>query len=173
MQRKVNVVEDLDGNKIVVIHDIRFKGKRSVEWTDVEQYLKQYVGEAHIIDSTNDMVYIGVDLPEEYAHSNYTNTLKGANAKAKANAAQAVGELIQIAKNKSSAPDYNSKHGNKAKFGWYRYDTRIALPIYNSNNELERYNIYNLRMLVRHDKDGKSYLYDFLRTKKETSSPLQ
>ena len=25
MQRKVNVVEDLDGNKIVVIHDIRFK----------------------------------------------------------------------------------------------------------------------------------------------------
>ena len=41
------------------------------------------------------------------------------------------------------------------------------------NNELERYNIYNLRMLVRHDKDGKSYLYDFLRTKKETSSPLQ
>jgi len=30
MQRKVNVVEDLDGNKIVVIHDIRFKGKRSI-----------------------------------------------------------------------------------------------------------------------------------------------
>ena len=27
MQRKVNVVEDLDGNKIVVIHDIVFKGK--------------------------------------------------------------------------------------------------------------------------------------------------
>ena len=29
MQRKVTVVEDLDGNKIVVIHDILFKGKRS------------------------------------------------------------------------------------------------------------------------------------------------
>ena len=27
MQRKVNVVEDLGGNKIVVIHDIIFKGK--------------------------------------------------------------------------------------------------------------------------------------------------
>ena len=27
MQRKVNVVEDLDGNKIVFIHDIVFKGK--------------------------------------------------------------------------------------------------------------------------------------------------
>lgn len=37
MQRKVSVVEDLDGNKIVFIHDIQFKGKRSVEWTDVER----------------------------------------------------------------------------------------------------------------------------------------
>ena len=28
-------------------------------------------------------------------------------------------------------------------------------------------------MLVRHDADRKIYLYDFLRTKKEMSSPLQ
>ena len=27
MQRKVNVIEDLDGNKIVFIHDVIFKGK--------------------------------------------------------------------------------------------------------------------------------------------------
>ena len=65
------------------------------------------------------------------------------------------------------------KHKNKAKFGWYRYDTRIALPVYNDVGELERYNIFKLRMLVRHDADGKMYLYDFLRTKKETSSPLE
>ena len=58
MQRKVNVVEDLDGNKIVVIHDIRFKGRQAIEWKDVERYLKQYVGEAHIIESTKDMVFI-------------------------------------------------------------------------------------------------------------------
>lgn len=43
MQRKVNVVEDLDGNKIVFIHDIIFKGKRSIEWSEVEEYLKQFV----------------------------------------------------------------------------------------------------------------------------------
>ena len=59
-------MEDLDGNKIVVIHDIRFKGKQSIEWSDVEEYLKLYVGEAHIIAGTNDMVYIGADLPDEY-----------------------------------------------------------------------------------------------------------
>ena len=31
--------------------------------------------------------------------------------KAKVNAAQAVGELIQIAENKSTSLDYNAKHG--------------------------------------------------------------
>ena len=97
--------------------------------------------------------------------------LKGPSLKAKANAVQAVGELIQIAENKSISSDYNAKHGKKAKFGWYRYDTRLALPVYGDAGEIERYNIYKLRMLVRHDEDGKMYLYDFLRTKKETSSP--
>ena len=79
MERKVSVVSDLDGNKVVVIHDIQFKGRQAIEWPEVEKYLKQYVGEANIIESTSDMVYIGADLPEEYAHSNYTKTLKGAH----------------------------------------------------------------------------------------------
>ena len=95
------------------------------------------------------------------------------NLKAKANAAQAVGELIQIAANKSASENYKGKHGAQAKYGWYRYDTRLALPVYNDTGDLQRYNIYKLRMLVRHDEDGKLYLYDFLRTKKETSSPLE
>ena len=97
MKRKVNVIEDLDGNKIVFIHDIRFKGKRSVDWKDVEAYLKQYVGEIYTIEDTRDMVYIGPDLPDEYAHSKYTKILKGTNAKAKANATQGLPEIIEIA----------------------------------------------------------------------------
>lgn len=80
---------------------------------------------------------------------------------------------MQIAENKTASSDYNSKHGKKAAFGWYRYDTRLALPVYNEDGEIVRYNIFKLRMLVRHDEDGKMYLYDFLRTKKETSSPLR
>ena len=53
MQRKVAVVEDLEGNKIVVMHDIIFKGKRSVEWADVETYLKRFVGEEYNIEATD------------------------------------------------------------------------------------------------------------------------
>ena len=97
--------------------------------------------------------------------------IKGANAKA--NATQAIGELIQVAANRKKTEDYEEKHGNRAKFGWYRYDARFALPVYDENEKLERYNIFSVRLLVRHAQDGKRYLYDILRTKKETSKPLK
>ena len=54
---------------------------------------------------------------------------------------------------------------------WYRYDVRFGLPVYNQEGKLERYNIFSARMLVRCDADGKLYLYDIVRTKKETSTP--
>lgn len=150
MQRKVDVVEDLKGNKIVFIHDIRFKGRQAIEWNDVERYLKQYVGEAYIIENTNDMVYIGTDLPEEYAHSNYTNALKGANAKAKANAAQGIPEIIEIAVNKAHKENFKEKHNKDAKYGWYRYESRFALPVFDERGEVERYNVFRVLMVVRH-----------------------
>lgn len=99
MKRKVDVIEDLDGKRTVFIHDILFKGKRAVKWEEVEQYLCQYVGEFYQIEACNKMVYIGADLPDEFTHSNYTRILKGANAKAKANAAQGLPELLKIAAN--------------------------------------------------------------------------
>jgi len=46
-----------------VINDIIFKGKRSVEWCDVEKYLRRYVGDFYQIAETGDVVYIGTDLP--------------------------------------------------------------------------------------------------------------
>ena len=135
MQRKVNVVEDLNGNKIVFIHDVRFKGKRSIEWAEIEKYLKQFVGESNVIEDTKDMVYIGTEFPDEYAHSEYTTSLKGANAKAKANAAQGVPELIEIATGKKYRENTKTKHSKDAKFGWYRYTSRFALPVYKHKKE--------------------------------------
>ena len=91
--------------------------------------------------------------------------------KAKANISTAIGEMILIADNKSEYPDYANKHGAKAKYGWYRYDTRFGIPMYDETGDLVSYNIFSVRMLVRRDEDGKLYLYDFVRTKKETSKP--
>ena len=172
MNKHIEVITNQEGKRIVVISDVWFKGKTTKEWAEIEKYLKEYVGKYYEIVETSEKIYIGKDFPDEFVHGKDKTILKGPNAKAKANASRAVKELIQIATNKTFAQDYNSKHRKKAQYGWYRYDTRLALPVYNDSGEVQRYNIYKLRMLVRHDSDGKLYLYDFLRTKKETSSPL-
>lgn len=73
----------MDGNKIVVIHDIRFKGKRSIDWDDVEAYLKQYIEEFFEVIETGDVIFIGKDLPDEFAGSKDTSRLRGTLAKAR------------------------------------------------------------------------------------------
>lgn len=158
MRKNISVIKDENGKKIVVINDIRFKGKEKEEWGLIEEYLKEYVGNCVEIVESAEVVYIGSDFPDEFTHGKDKTILRGTNAKAKANASLVVEELIQIASNKAYAPDYSEKHGNKAKNGWYRYDTRLALPVYNNSCELERYNIFKLRMLVRRDSNGKAYL---------------
>lgn len=45
MERNISVIKNVNGNQIVIVNDIRFKGKRNINWDEVEQYLKQYVGE--------------------------------------------------------------------------------------------------------------------------------
>ncbi len=173
MSNNVSVIKDAVGNRVVLINDLRFRGKTKEEWDEIENYLKEYIGTYYEITETAEKFFIGKDFPDEFTHGKDKIVLKGPNLKAKANASVVIGELIQIADNKSVSVDYKNRHGDKAKYGWYRYDTRLALPVYNDDGIVQRYNIYKLRMLVRHDEDGKLYLYDFLRTKKETSSPLE
>ena len=94
--RNVNIITDADGKKLVLINDIRFKGKRQIDWDDVKQYLEGYVGDYYEIEESAERIYIGNELPEEYTESESRKSLMGANAKAKANAATAIPELIQI-----------------------------------------------------------------------------
>ena len=84
----------------------------------------------------------------------------------------AIDDLIEIATDKTEFPDYNNKHGNKAKYGWYRYTTRFGIPVYDENGELNKYNIFRARILVRRDEDGKLYLYDFVTIKKKRAGRL-
>ena len=81
--------------------------------------------------------------------------------------------MIEIASNGVFEENRKDKHGRDAKNGWYRYDTRFAIPKYNDYGELAGYNIFKGRMVIRHAQDNKLYLYDILRIKKETSKPLK
>ena len=172
-KRNVSVIQDVDGNNIVIINDIRFKGKRSLNWDDVEEYLRSYVGDFYSIAESNEIVYIGADLPDEYSHSEYTRILKGANEKAKANAAQGLPELINTAKNMAFTENSKAKHQKDAMYGWYKYESRFALPVFGSDGEIERYNVFHAAMIFRHAQDGKKYLYDIMNIKKETSNLFQ
>ena len=112
-------------------------------------------------------------MPDEYANSNYTHRLKGASAKANANAAQELPEMIEIAAGKQFEENRKEKHNKDAQYGWYRYESRFALPVFSENGEVERYNVFHVLMLMRHAKDDKIYLYDIMEIKKEMSNLFQ
>jgi CRISPR/Cas system CMR-associated protein Cmr5 small subunit len=172
--RNIEIIINDDGLRVVRINDVRFKGKNKEDWKKVENYLKEYVGEYYEIEESSEKVYISSDFPDEYANSESRLALKGAVAKAKANASQGIPELIRIATNEIYSENTKTKHNEDAKQGWYRYDVRFELPVFNDKTgEIDRYNRYYGRMLVRHAEDGKRYLYDILGIKKETSSPLE
>ncbi len=59
-----DIVEDAEGNKVVIINDLRFKSCSNIDWNTVEQCLKEYVGSCVQILETSDEIYIGKDFPE-------------------------------------------------------------------------------------------------------------
>ena len=173
MNRNVSIIKDIDGNDIVVINDAIFKGRRGIDWNEVKEYLKKFVGDVYRITETENEINIGADFPNEYTGSVYTYKLKGAVAKAKANVAQGLPELVEIATGGSFRENNKNKHYRDAKFGWYRFDSRFAMPIYSDRDNIERYNVFHVSLIVRHSEDDKMYLYDIIDIKKETGNPLE
>ena len=157
--RNVNIITNVDGKKLVLINNICFKGKRQIDWNDVKQYLEGYVGDYYEIAENAEHIFIGSKLPEEYTESESRKSLIGANT------ATAIPELIQIASNPAFAENRKEKHNKNAKYGWYRYDVRFALPVYDEN-VLVRYNIFHARLLINHAENGRKYLYDILIVKR-------
>ena len=45
------------------------------------------------------------------------------------------------------------KHNYDAKYGWYCYDSRFALPVYDEMGKVERYNVFYVELLIRHAAD--------------------
>ncbi len=101
----------MNGKQIVIVNDIRFKGKRNIDWDEVKQYLKQYVG-----------------------------------------------EFIEITENKRFQENLERKHSKNAKYGWYRYNSRFAIPVFDENNDVLRYNIFHAELVIRHSENRKLHL---------------
>ena len=84
-----------------------------------------------------------------------TMRLKGTLAKAKANAAQGVAEMIKTASNRRHQENLKIKHEEDARFGWYRYVIRFSLPVFAEDGSVERRNLFRGEMIVRHAKKWK------------------
>ena len=164
--------EDESRKRIPEIHEIIFKNKQNIPWNDVEKYLKKYIGSTYIVEIYKDKISIAGDFPDEYAESKYTKSLRGALAKAKANAAQIIGDLISSAENRRWIENKNSKHSKDASQGWYRYDTYFIVPVKGSDEMVERKNVYGATLVVRKTEQG-MFLYDMINIKKEASMPLK
>lgn len=169
----MEIVTNEQGQSIVVIPDVIFTNKQNINWDDVEEYLEKYVGIFAEIIGTGDIVFIGKDFPDEFSGSKYTRSLKGARAKAKANSAQGIKEMIEIAIDKQFKENYKIKHSSDAAKGWYYYTTRFAVPIFENNIKTEKYNIFVANLVINHASNGKLYLYDIVDIKKEACNPLK
>lgn len=135
--------------------------------------MEQYIGEIVKIAESKDIVYLGRNFPGEFTGSKYTRKLKGARAKAKANSAQGLREMIEIAANRTFRENHKEKHNSDAGSGWYYFITRFALPIYENEMKTDEYNVYKGCLVVNCTLGGKMYLYDLVDIKKEASNPLK
>lgn len=163
--KNIEVIKDYNDNNLVLIKEIVFKGKRRINWKEVKKYLKRYVGNFYKIEETSEIIFVGNKLISEYTGSNYTMSLKGGNAKAKANAATVIPELIKTGTKRSFKMNKKIKHSKNALYGWYKYNIKFGIPVI-QDNIISRYNIYTAIMLVNHAENGKKYLYDILDIKK-------
>ena len=169
MKKELVIALDAKGHKVVVINEILFYGKKNLPWDKVEQYLKRYIGKVVTVAETGEEIHIGPDFPDEYKGSEDTMRTRGPYAKAKANAIQGIEGMIEIARKTKETENLKNKNSKKAKYGWYRYLTRFALPVIDEENVITHYNIYLATLVVRIDKRKKLFLYDVVNVKKESS----
>ncbi len=148
---------------------IIFKNKQNIPWDEVEEFLKGFIGKEVTVKEYGDVIRIPSDFPDEFAESRYTKTLRGALAKAKANAAQVIVEMLENADNRRWIENKDNKHDKEANGGWYRYDVGFTIPV--ERDGATTRNSYSATAVVR-IKDGKFYLYDIINIKKEASTPL-
>lgn len=58
----IEIIKDADGRSLVIVNDIRFRGRQRIDWKDVELYLKEYIGNCYEILETSEKVYVGIAM---------------------------------------------------------------------------------------------------------------
>ena len=165
-----NVWLIIGGSILVRIEKILFSNKQKIPWKEVKAYMKKYEGETAIVKEYGDKIRFNYVSASEYSASKYSQKLKGANAKAKANLVQILPEVVEEAKNRRWIENNADKHESDAKNGWYRYDIHFEIPVKTPDSEEIKWNQYMGTLVVRANDMG-LFFYDIINIKKETSTP--
>ena len=162
------LAKDKQGKNVVILDENIFDGMMPDEKPHqyIADFIASEVGKSYKILSSGYKVYIGEDLPGEFTQSKYTQSLKRNRRDrgllyAKNQSAQNFGEVIEIADDGKYESNTKPKHVIDAKYGFYKYRSRFAIKR-KDGNATE----YDVELVVRHDADGKRYLYDITDIKK-------
>ena len=161
-----------DGEKISVADTKIFNKKTQDLRQSIAQVIRENIGDYYKILEDGNKIYIGKDLPGEYTYSKSAQLLSRDKTIIKGNIANNLGEMIEIANNGVWEANRKAKHSKDAQFGWYRYDSKVALPMYDVHKNIVSYQVYDVNLLIRNDKNGKKYLYDVMDIKKSNATLL-
>lgn len=160
-----------DGERIVWIEDnvLRENTNKLPTHQYIANYIAEHIGEVYTILESGQKVYIGKDLPSEYTQSKYTKQILRSRPgvlKIKHRSVVGIGEMIEIATNRRWEKTRHPE-SKDAKFGMYRYDTKVGFPVKDRNGDTTGANVYTAELIVRNASDGKKYLYDIVNIKKD------
>ena len=169
------MVRNVNGEQVVWIENSGLNNKQLRDYQQIANYIANHVGEVYTIIESGSKVYLGKDLPSEYVHSKYTTYLRNTDKttlKAKNRAIDGFGEMIEIATNRRWE---KTRHTNSkdAAYGMYRYDSKFAFPVKNSDGKNIGVRAYDVELIIRNASDGKKYLYDIVNIKENTANVLE
>lgn len=165
---KYSVIYNEDGsfNRVKIDDNIFENNKQKSINNTIKDYLEDHINEyANIIES-GQKVYLGKDLPSEYAFSKSSQSLPLPNKLAKGRASSGLKEIIENASNRIYEKNQKIKHNIDAKYGFYKYDTKFSF------DHKGKEQIYRGTIVIRNDANGKKYLYDITNIKKIGSDLL-
>ena len=171
-EKLFSIKTDSNGEQVAVINTKTFSKNTKDLKASIAQLIKQHIGDYYTIIKNGSKIYIGNDFPGEYTYSKTAQNLRKSNMAIKGNIAHNMEDMIKIATNETWEANKKAKHAVDAKNGWYRYDSKVALPVLDGQKNIVSYQIYDVELLVRHDNNGKKYLYDVMNIKKSTATLL-
>lgn len=167
-------LKNVNGKSIVWIEHSDLTSKQLSNHDAVAAYIAQHIGEVYTIIESGQRVYIGDDLPSEYTHSKYTDSLRKRNPgalRAKNRAANELGLLIETATNRRWEKTKHA-HNKDAKYGVYRYDSTFAFPVKSNQGNTTGVKAFDVELVIRNASDGKKYLYDIVNLKENTADAI-